>query len=267
MKKILKTVACITIMVLIPFIFPLFARFLVHINLFENVEEFDKYIKIFFNIGFLVMFAISAIIVYLIACNKEKLKEWIENRDVSVKTRDIEVSARMSEMVDESTKKKNFINNLNEKEVNNKLVAIGVQEELNLNNNKKEQNKNAKKDSYKDDFKILEDENNKLRFYSAYNIINQKTKELLNVIYCNKSMGLSEFKNILINNFKNRNRKNKNLTNTQKNEYANNKYETIKNGLQFLNIIEISDDNKIITLTPYGKTFVEKYIEKEVEGR
>ena len=80
-------------------------------------------------------------------------------------------------------------------------------------------------------------------------------------------MELNEFKNILITNFKNRNKKNKNLSNVQKNEYANNKYETIKNGLQFLNIIEISDDNKTITLTSYGKTFVKEYIEKEVEGR
>ena len=129
-----------------------------------------------------------------------------------------------------------------------------------IEKNKKKDNKN-KTDSNID---ALQNENNNLRFYSAYNIINRKTKELLNVIYCNKSMQLTLFKNELIYSFKNRNRKNKNLTKYQINEYANNKYETIKGGLQYLNIIEITDDDETITLTPYGKKFVEKYIEKEV---
>lgn len=249
MKKILKTIGCIIIIIIFPFIFPIIARFLIHTHLYESVNVFNDYMTIFYNIYFIIILAIALITVYFIICTKEEIKEWLDKRDFSFKFKDAEVTSKTNEIIDETTKKKDFTFNMNTRENDNKIVAMIVKEELDLANNKKSKKQKSKKDENYSENKLLQDENNKLRFFSAYNIINQKTKELLNIIYCNKSMELNEFKNILITNFKNRNKKNKNLSNVQKNEYANNKYETIKNGLQFLNIIEISDDNKTITLT------------------
>ena len=262
--KTLKVTFYIALIIIIPFCFPILTRFFIHIQLYSDINTFKEYMEVFFNKYFFIIFLIAIAVVYAMFGNKEKIEEWFSNRDFSFKHKDTEVSTKMAEMVEESNKKKNFNSKMNTKEEDNKIVAISVQEDLNI---KKIKKKDESKDKYKKDYEIIKIENEKLRFFSAYNIINQKTKELLNIAYCNKSIDLNEFKRTLINDYKNRNKKNKNLSNAQKNEYANNKYETIKDGLQFLNIIEISDDNKVITLTQYGKTFVEKYIEKEVGGR
>lgn len=265
MKKIipniLKIVSCITAITFIPFIFPLITRFFIHIHLYENIEVFKEYISIFLNKNFLAFIGIILVSTIIITSDKNKIMEWISQWNIFAKYKDAELNLKKPEIIDESDKKKKFISNFNNDEID-KSITSEMQEELKLIKNSK--NKDKKKNYNDEKIEELEKENNNLRFYSAYNIINKKTKELLNVIYCDKSMKLQEFKEALIYSLKNRNRRNKNLTNAQKNEYANNKYETIKNGLQYLNIIEISDDNKIITLTQYGKEFVKKYIEKEV---
>ena len=64
---------------------------------------------------------------------------------------------------------------------------------------------------------------------------------------------------------KKRNKKNIKLARQDINKIAQNKYDTIYDGLKFLNIIEPSEDDTIIKLTKEGKEFVEKYIEKEEE--
>lgn len=262
--NVLKIIICIVLIILLPFAFPLIARFFIHIHLYENLEIFKEYMNIFLNKYFLMMLGIILAGLLFIICDKEAIKKWIDERDFLAKFKDAQFEAKRNDIIDESNKKKNFINSLSSNNQNNdKNITSEVQEELKLI--KSEQNKKDKNNkNNNNEIQMLKDENNNLRFYSAYNIINQKTKELLNVVYCDKSMKLEDFKNALIRSFKNRNKRNKNLTNSQKNEYANNKYDTIKDGLQYLNIIEISDDNKTITLTQYGKEFVEKYIEKEV---
>lgn len=256
--KILKMFICIIIVIFIIFIFPIIVRFLIHVNLYKSLEEFKMYFDLFLNQYFLILFGIVLLGVILVVGNKNFIMNWLDNRDISFKHKEIEAEFKKSEMVEESAKKKEIINEFNtETGINNKTTMLEVKEELNNNQTRKSAGK-------ADKVEYLENENNNLRFYSAYNIINKKAKELLNIIYCDKSMDIESFKNRLICSFKNRNKRNKNLSKSQINEYANNKYETIKEGLQFLNIIEISDDDKTITLTRYGKEFVEKYVEKEV---
>lgn len=252
--KFLKIILSLIIIISVPFIYPLVSRFFIHINLFTSVEELKNYFSIFWNWFFIILVIIAVIIAYVLIYNKDKLIRWLENRDFifNVKGAGIESKLRGYEMVSESAKKKNILNELNDETNGDKITLQDVKNEL--------KNKSSKK---VDEIVSLKKENDNLRFYSAYNIINKKAKELLHTIYCEKSIDLSTFKNGLIYSFKNRNKRNKNLTKSQINEYANNKYETIKEGLQYLNIIEISDDDKI-TLTKYGKEFVEKYIENEV---
>ena len=256
--KILKMFICIIIVIFIIFIFPIIVRFLIYVNLYNSLEEFKMYFDLFLNQYFLILFGIVLLGVIIVVGNKNFIMNWLDNRDISFKHKEMEAEFKKSEMVEESAKKKEIIHEFNtETGINNKTTMLEVKEELSDD----AVSKTAKKT---DEVEFLENENNNLRFYSAYNIINKKAKELLNIIYCDKSMELETFKNRLICSFKNRNKRNKNLNKSQIIEYANNKYETIKEGLQFLNIIEISDDDKTITLTRYGKEFVEKYIEKEV---
>jgi hypothetical protein len=258
MRKFLKYIICILIIVAFPFIFPLITRFLIHIQLYTDIKEFKRYIEIFFNWYFILLLFLGVISVYFIVCDKDKLIRWLEKRNFLVKYKDTSIESKSVEMIDESDKKKKFVDNLNsDNKIDPKSIIQEMKEEL-------KDNKKRKKASKEINIEEIQNENNNLRFYSAYNIINKKTKELLNIIYFDKSMKLELFKSKLIDSFKSRNKKNKNLTKAQINVYAINKYETIKEGLQYLNIIEISDDDKTITLTQYGKEFVEKYIEKEV---
>ena len=251
-KKFFKIIIFILAIICIPFIFPLLTRFLIHTHLFIDIYEFEKYLNVFLNPNFLILIGIIIVSILVFTGNKERLMNWLENRDILLKHRDTEANFKKSEMVDESAKKKNIINELNVETNEDKSILLEVKKELkNKTNSKVDESESLKK------------ENDNLRFYSAYNIMNKKAKELLHTIYCEKSIDLSTFRNGLIYSFKNRNKRNKNLTKSQINEYANNKYETIKEGLQYLNIIEISDDDKI-TLTKHGKEFVEKYIENEV---
>lgn len=253
--KFLKIMLCLSIIIIFPFVYPLLSRFFVHIHLFTSVDDLKNYFSVFCNIFFVIFVIIACFTSYLLICDKDKLIKWLEKRDFKFNVRDAAFESKLAEkeMIEESAKKKNILEEFNdESDDTYKSTLLEVKREL-----KKQSTKNTS------ELDLLKKENDNLRFYSAYNIINKKAKELLHTIYCEKSIDLSTFKNGLIYSFKNRNKRNKNLTKSQINEYANNKYETIKEGLQYLNIIEISDDDKI-TLTKYGKEFVEKYIENEV---
>lgn len=96
-------------------------------------------------------------------------------------------------------------------------------------------------------------------------MINKETKILLSTIYDKQYIGKEEFKKCIIEGYARRNKNNANLNTKNLNKIANNKYETIYNGLKFLNIIEPSEYDDIIKLTRNGKKFVKEYI-KEKEG-
>ena len=75
-------------------------------------------------------------------------------------------------------------------------------------------------------------------------------------------MEADKFKKIIIDGYKKRNQKNIKFKRKDINKIADSKYETIYNGLKFLNIIEPSENDSEIKLTAAGKKFVKKYIEK-----
>ena len=110
--------------------------------------------------------------------------------------------------------------------------------------------------------KDIEKENDNLRFFAAYNLINMETKGILHSIYNENFMETEKFKKIIIDGYKKRNQRNIKFKRKDINKIADNKYETIYDGLKFLNIIEPSENDSEIKLTATGKKFVEKYIEK-----
>lgn len=280
LKKIGKTIACIIIIFLIPFVLPLITRVLVHFNVFTCVEDFRNYIETFFNAYVIAYMLIVMIIVIAFMCSKDKIEEFINRHDFHIKYKDTEFTTKGIDFIEDANNKKNFVENLDIKEnADNENIMLEIQRELGIIKQSKEE-KNKSKNKNKDvkqqenslaveniiieENKALKDENNNLRYYAAYNIINKKTKDLLHVIYCENYMEKIEFEKVLKNSYKSRNRKNTNINKNNLNKYAENKVETIEKGLKYLNILEISEDNKYLILTKYGKEFVEKYIEEEV---
>ena len=94
-------------------------------------------------------------------------------------------------------------------------------------------------------------------------MINAEAKSLLHIIYNEKYIEKDKFKSRIIQGYKKRNKKNIKFSKKEINKIARNKYDTIYDGLKFLNIIEPSEDDKIVKLTEKGRNFVEKYIEKK----
>lgn len=111
----------------------------------------------------------------------------------------------------------------------------------------------------------LELDNKKIRNFAAYNIMNREARILLKIIYDKKYIEANKFKESIIKGFKKRNKSKAKLRNADIDKLANNKYETIFNGLKFLNIIEPSENNDEIMLTNDGRDFVREYIEDKEE--
>ena len=111
--------------------------------------------------------------------------------------------------------------------------------------------------------KELEEENSKLRNFATFNMINKEARNLLHIMYKENYVEMDRFKSKIIQGYKQRNRKNIKFTKKEIEKIAKNKYETIFQGLKFLNIIEPSEDDTILKLTKDGKDFVREYIERD----
>lgn len=267
-KKIVKIILCIIVIFSIPFILPLLARLFIFFKFFEGIEEFKKYIEVFFNVYVIIYMTIVMVIVIVFMCSKEKIVDFFKDKEIKAKYKDAEISFKNNDIIEESSKRKDFIDEISrEQEYNYIDIFSEMKKELGI---VKEKNKNDKKqqnidiDNIKKINLSLKEENNNLRYYAAYNIINKKTKQLLHCIYCENYMEASKFKKALKNSYKNRNKNNTNISKKNLDKYAQNKYETILKGLEYLNILEVGDDQSLI-LTEQGKEFVEKYIEEEVD--
>ena len=259
-KKIGIIIVVLIVVILAVFSFPLFTRFLIHIHLYNNIEEFKMYLEVFLNPQFIWILAIILIGTIIVFLNKDNLTKWLNERDILAKHKDTEVKIKRPDWVEDAYKKKNFVDNFEQEEnLDTKIITSEVKKVL-VNQEKKN-----KEDKMENKIKLLESENSYLRFYAAYNIINKKTKELLNIMYCEKSIKQKDFKQRLEHSYIDKNRNNNNINKKDLKKYATNKYETILKGLLYLEIIELTDNEiESIALTQYGKEFVEKYIQDEV---
>ena len=109
----------------------------------------------------------------------------------------------------------------------------------------------------------IQEENIKLRNFATFNMLNKEARELLHIIYCEKYISINQFRSRIIQGYKKRNKRNVKIAKKDIDKIAKNKYNTIYDGLKFLNVIEPSEDDETIKLTQEGKKFVEKYIEKK----
>lgn len=264
MKKnifsILKMIITTVLIFITPFILPILTKLLLILKVFDSLEEFKEVIQIYYNL-YPAFYIIIGIIILLWFFHKwGDIKEAISNRDWSVEFGDKKISTKhkANQEIEESAKQKEFVQQISEISINNDSENTIKEIKEEFGNSKKKASQKCKECNKEE----IENENSKLRYFAAYNMINTDAKSILHVIYNERYMPKENFKSRMIQGYKKRNRKNQKLNHKDINKIANNKFETIYQGLKFLNIIEPSEDDSIIRLTKTGMKFVEEYIER-----
>lgn len=258
--SVLKMVIVVLIIFLIPFMLPLILKLFLRINIFNGIDEFKNIISIFNNVYIFIYILLGIGILLWFFHKWGTIKELLKDMNFSLTFGNKKLSAEhVKEEFKNIDEQKEFLekiskgnNNESENTINEAKRLLGI----NKSNSKKRECKECNR-------KELEDENSKLRDFATYNMINTEAKSLLHIMYNERYIDKNQFKSRIIQGYKKRNRKNIKFSRDEINKIAKNKYDTIFDGLKFLNIIEPSEDDKIIKLTEEGRKFVEKYIEKK----
>lgn len=258
--SLLKMIIVVLIIFIIPFILPIILKLFLNLNIFANIDEFKNIINIFNSVYTFIYILIGIVMLLWFFHRWETVKDFIKNTNFSFAFGDKKISAEhMKEEIKNISEQKDFINKIakenNDNDSKNIINEVKMQLGMSKNSSKTECKECNKKE--------IEEENRKLRDFATYNMINTDAKRLLHIIYNEKYMETGTFKSRIIQGYKKRNRKNIKFTKKEIDKIAKNKYDTIFAGLKFLNIIEPSEDDKIVKLTQHGKQFVEKYIEKK----
>lgn len=268
--NIIKLILIILLVFSFPFILPSILNFLIKVKWFNSLEEFNNLLSVFFNKYVIIYLAIG---ILLFLSNFGKIEKALKNIASKIRKIDLDfkgnkISASWeNDMIQESAEIRDFSKKLgniyNPDEDRGKIInyikKLHEPEQLGM------EMASGKKLCEKCDTQKLKEENNKLRNFATYNIMNRETKMLLHIIYNEKYIETERFKNEIIKGYKKKNKRNANLSNKNINKLANNKYETILNGLKFLNIIVPSENDNELQLTSDGKKFVEEYIEDKGE--
>ncbi len=260
LSSVLKMTIVILIIFIIPFILPLILKIFLRFNVFNDVNEFENISNIFNNIYILIYIILGIGILLWFFHKWGTIKEILKSMNFSFTFGNKKISAEhIKEEMESINQQKEFMNKISkennrdsENTINETKMLLGIGIKNDKQRNCKECNK-----------KELEEENSKLRDFATYNMINTEAKSLLHVIYNEKYIDTAKFRSRIIQGYKKRNKKNIKFTKNEIDKIAKNKYDTIFDGLKFLNIIEPSEDDKIIKLTEEGKKFVEKYIERK----
>lgn len=263
---LLKIIIVVFFIFFTPFLIPLMFKLLIYFNLFESINEIkdifnvlnNKYTLVYLCIGVLILLCyfhkftdIKNGIVEIFKKIKKATLSW-GDKTLSWETAKEEITdANEHKKVLKEFMKENY-------KIDTGSSIEEMQQLLGLR-----KNSDSKIKCEECNKKEIQEENIKLRNFAAYNMLNRDAKNILHTIYNEKYIKKDQFKSKIIQGYKNRNRKNIKFTKKDIDRIARNKCDTIYDGLKFLNIIEPSEDDKIITLTKEGKEFVEKYIEKK----
>lgn len=260
LASIFKMITVTFVIFIIPFILPTLLKIFLNLKIFNSIDEFKEIISLFNNMYILVYILLGIGILLWFFHKWNTIKEILKDMNFSFTVGDKKLSAEHAkEEMENINQQKEFMNKIANDDYNNesKNLIKEMKSQLGLEINKS--NDICKECNKKD----LEEENSKLRYFATYNMINTEARSLLHIIYNEKYIDADKFKSRIIQGYKRRNKKNVKFTKKEINKIAQNKYDTIFDGLKFLNIIEPSEDDKIIKLTQEGKKFVEKYIEKK----
>lgn len=240
---------------LAPFIYPIVANLLIKCHIFNGMEEIKEYFEIFGSKYIIGLATVIILILILCFSKKEMLRDIIANVRVKLKSGDKELELVPSSY--EEKKAKFFSEENTNKESD--LVKKELKEKLNLSSEQMEiPIEDTEKKMLKDKNEELERNLKNIRFFSAYTIINNCSRKLLNNIHLNKKMERKIFTDKLLKHYKNK--LSKRMPKEKVEEYSSNKTSDIIFDLIFLDIIEYSEDDEYFVLTKNGIEFVEKYL-------
>lgn len=259
-KSLLKMIIAIITIFMIPFIPSVILKVFINFHFFIDIDEFKNMMTIFNNI-YVISYIVIGIIILLWFFHKwSDIKNIIQNMNFSIAVGDKKISAEhIREEMKNIDEQKEFINKIAKQNNNNESANIIKEVKSKLGISKDKGNKKCKECNKEE----LKEENEQLRYFATYNVINTEARILLHMMYNEKFVARNTFKSKIIQGYKKRNKRNIKFTKKEINKIAENKYDTIFEGLKFLNIIEPSEDDQILKLTQNGKKFVEKYIEKK----
>lgn len=269
MLKILGAILKITVTILLvfslPFLIPIMFKVFMHFGVFNDINEIKDIFSVFNNKYTLIYICIGAGLILFYFHKWEGLKNTLVGFMKGLKAsyshgdKTISLETAKEEMNDIKEHKEFMIELIGDnKTLDSKNSIEEMQQKLGITKKGTEKNKCIECNKSE-----IQAENIKLRNFATYNMLNKEAKDLLHIIYCEKYMPINQFRSRIIQGYKKRNRKNVKIAKKDIDKIAKNKYNTIYDGLKFLNIIEPSEDDETIKLTQEGKKFVEKYIEKK----
>lgn len=228
---------------MLPFIYPIWGNCLISLNIIESVEQIQRYNDIFkyFNIALMIM-----VFILLIYNSKISVSDIIDkiasNFDFSYKKGDSEIQIKHAEAI----VKENFSKKAKE-------VKEEAREEL-INGETKSQNINCK------ECKIEEviAERESLRYFSAYQVTNKFSREILTHIKNNDKIQVEMFYDDIKEYYE---KTIKNMGKSRKQDFIERKINELLYNLRYLNIIEYTEDDTYIILTKNGEEFVKGYEE------
>lgn len=238
---------CIIIIFSLPFIYTIFANILIKNQIIESIEQLEKCNNIF--VAFNILLVVAFIILILYECNVSPtyiFNKIISNFDISYKKGDSEFHAKnmtyeydsqeIKRMTEDSKQEmKEQIQNVDRQKVLEKCEKCKIEEVI------------SERESF--------------RFFSAYQVTNKYSRELL------KQVMLQNQSQILIESFAGSIKEYymktiKNMGKNKREEFATKKVQELIYNLRYINIIELSEDGNFIILTETGKEFVKGYNEE-----
>lgn len=238
---------CIIIIFSLPFIYTIFANILIKNQIIESIEQLEKCNNIF--VAFNILLVVAFIILILYECNVSPtyiFNKIISNLDISYKKGDSESHAKnmtyeydsqeIKRMTEDSKQEmKEQIQNVDRQKVLEKCEKCKIEEVI------------SERESF--------------RFFSAYQVTNKYSRELL------KQVMLQNQSQILIESFAGSIKEYymktiKNMGKNKREEFATKKVQELIYNLRYINIIELSEDGNFIILTETGKEFVKGYNEE-----
>lgn len=229
---------------LIPFVYPSISKILIELDLFDDVQEINEYIKTF--TGYTCFLIASLIIVVLYEFRfgiAEIISKFVSNFDmISYKYGDSELQ---------------LTNKHREEAV--KLSENAKKEARDILFEKENKNSKTKCQECKKD-EIIE-ERDILRNFSAYHVTNKYSRDLLKRIKDFGKIDKVEFEMQIQNYYEKTIR---NMSRTRRKAFATKKVKDLLCDLKYLNIIECTEDDKFIILTQNGINFINGQYSEEV---
>jgi len=230
-------------MFMLPFIYPILGNCLISLNVIENIEQIQMYNNIFKYFNMILIGIAFILVVYDSKISVSDIIDKItSNFDVSYKRGDSEIQIKHSEVIAKE-------------DVAQKIKAVKeeAREEL-----VKGESKNLNTNCEECKIEEVMAERESLRYFSAYQVTNKFSRDVLIHIKNNEKIQVEIFYDTIKEYYEKNIR---NMRKSRKQEFIERKINELLYNLRYLNIIEYTEDDAYIILTRNGEEFVKGYEE------